>query len=352
MKKIIHGGDIYSYEGKIDKIIDFSSNINPLGIPEKVKQALHEAVDKSIFYPDPLCRKLKKALSTYYKLPQNYFVLGNGAADIIFKIAQTLKPKKVLLPAPTFSEYEQSLKSVNTEIHYYYLKEENKFKVDEDILNYLTTDFDAVYLCNPNNPTGLTIENDLFIQIIEKCKLNNIICIIDECFNDFMENSELYSFLPLINKFDNLVILKAFTKIYAIPGVRLGYAISSNLEIISNIEDCGQAWAVSVFAQEAGIAALQEDEFVSDTVKYISEQRNILNKSLTELDFDVYDSKANYIFFKNNSNIDIEEKLKKQGILIRNCSNYHGLTNKFFRIAVKSKKDNKFLIDNLKLILR
>lgn len=352
MKEIIHGGDIYSYEGKFDSIVDFSSNINPLGIPERVKDALHEAVDKSMCYPDPLCRKLKKDLSDYYNFPQNYFAVGNGAADIIFKIAQTIKPKKVLLLAPTFSEYEQSLKSVNSEITYYYLKENNGFKVDEDILNYLTNDLSAVYICNPNNPTGLTVENDLLFKILSKCKSNNIFLIMDECFNDFMENSTFYSLLPQIKNFDNLIILKAFTKMYAIPGVRLGYAISSNTDVISNIESCGQAWAVSVFAQEAGSAALKEDEFVSKTVKYIAENREYLKNGLKELGFTVYDSKANYIFFKNNSNVDIEAKLKETGMLIRSCSNYHGLNNNFFRIAVKSEEDNMLLINKLKLLLR
>ncbi len=352
MKSITHGGDIYSYENKFDKIIDFSSNINPLGIPESVKSALHNAVEKSICYPDPLCRKLNFKLSEHYNLPGEYFAIGNGAADIIFKIAQVIKPKNALLLAPTFSEYSLSLKTVNCNIQYYKLTEESDFQIQKDYLNFLTPETDIVYICNPNNPTGNLTEKDFLIEIIRKCRENKIFAVLDECFNEFVENSENYSLIREIQNFDNLIILNAFTKMYAIPGVRLGYCISSNTELISKIDEWGQAWSVSIFAQEAGLAALSENNFVNDTVQYISAQRKYLKEELIKLGFTVYNSKANYIFFKNNRDIDIENKLKEQGILIRSCKNYPTLNDKFFRIAVKSRDDNIFLIDMLKNILK
>ena len=239
MKSITHGGDIYSYEDKFDKIIDFSSNINPLGIPNSIKNALHNSVEKSICYPDPLCRKLNKKLSKHYNLPGNYFSIGNGAADIIFKIAQVLKPKSALLLAPTFSEYEFSLKTVNCNINYYNLTENNNFKILNDYLDFLTDKIDIIYICNPNNPTGVLTKKELLTKILKKCKDNNIIVILDECFNEFVENNKSYSMIDELKNFDNLIILNAFTKMYAIPGVRLGYCISSNLNIISKIACSG-----------------------------------------------------------------------------------------------------------------
>ena len=352
MKSITHGGDIYSYEDKFDKIIDFSSNINPLGIPESVKTALHNAVEKSIFYPDPLCRKLSNQLSKYYNLPSSYFAIGNGAADIIFKIAQVIKPKTALLLAPTFSEYESSLNTVNCNIKYYNLLEKNNFQIKNDYLDYLTSEIDIIYICNPNNPTGNLTEKDLLINIIDKCKKENITVVIDECFNEFIENSAAYTLINELKKYENLVILNAFTKMYAIPGVRLGYCMSSNSNLISKIEEWGQAWSVSVFAQEAGISALTEVDFVKSTVKYISTERSFLKNELNKIGFTVYNSKANYIFFKNNFNSDLEKSLKKEGILIRNCKNYHNLDKNFYRIAVKSHNDNIFLVEALKRILK
>ena len=319
MKELIHGGDIYSFN---KNIIDFSANINPLGMPLSVKKAIIDNIENYKAYPDPLCRSLRKALAKKEKTSMENILCGNGAADIIFKIALGIKPKKALILAPTFSEYEEALKLVNCKINYYKLKEENNFFIKDDILNYLNEEIDIIFLM-----------------------------VVDECFMDFIYDEENYSISSYINNFKNLIILKAFTKIYAMAGIRLGYMLSSNEEIINKISSIGQPWSVSSVAAFSGEAALKEEEFVNKTKLYIKENREFLKKELENLGFKVFNSKANYIFFKSNI-LNLKEYLKEKGVLIRSCNNYIALNKDYYRIAVKSKEDNKILIKCLKELIK
>ncbi|MEG1044248.1 MAG: histidinol-phosphate transaminase [Oscillospiraceae bacterium] len=352
MKKIIHGGDIYSQIGKHDRIIDFSANINPLGIPQKVKEALHNAVDMVESYPDPLCRELTKSLAKKENISEDYFVMGNGAADLIYRFVIAAKPKKALILAPTFSEYELALKTVECEVEYFRLKESTDFSITEEILDCITKEIDVIFICNPNNPTGIIADTKIMIQILDKCKINGSILVVDECFNDFLDDGHSHTLKNELENHKNLFILRAFTKIYAIPGVRLGFGMSSNADLIDKINDVGQAWSVSVFAQEAGIAALSEDNYISETLNYVKNEREYLKKSLRNMGFTVFNSSANYIFFKNNFNVEIKSELEKYGILIRSCDNYVGLSKNYYRIAVKTKGDNEILIETLGKILK
>lgn len=348
MKQLVHGGDIYSEEITCD-FIDFSANINPFGIPDSVKQAIIDNLDKYSYYPDPLCRELREAIARHENTLSKNVVCGNGAADIIFRIALALKPKQALLISPTFSEYEEAIKLVDGEIKYYDLEEKGDFYVKDDILEYITSDIDIMFVCNPNNPTGIPLIYEKMIKIADKCKQNNVILVVDECFIDFLKNEEEYSVSKYIKEYDNLIILKAFTKIYAMAGIRLGYMLSSNEDIINKISGIGQPWSVSTVASKGGIAALEEIDYVNKTKEYIDKNRDYLIKELKKLDYKVFDSKANFIFFKSE-NSNIKNELKKYGILIRACENYKNLNDKFFRIAVKSEKDNKKFIEIMRKI--
>lgn len=344
--KIVHGGDIYSANNS-NNIIDFSANINPLGMPSSVKKAIVDNIDKYNVYPDPLCRDLRKEIGKFEKLNSDFILCGNGAADIIFKIALYLRPKKALILAPTFSEYEEALNLVNCSISYYDLKEDNNFKIDINILNHIVKGIDIMFLCNPNNPTGIPLKKDIILKIIHKCKVNNTFLVVDECFVEFLEKEEEYTIKEYINSNDNVIILKAFTKIYAMAGLRLGYMLTSNLKVINGISKVGQPWSVSQVATVAGIAALKEELYVKETKKYIRENREYLKMELKKLGFKVFNSQANYIFFKCKDK-GIEKYLKNKDILIRGCSNYVGLNESYFRIAIKSRNDNIKLIEAIR----
>jgi histidinol-phosphate aminotransferase len=273
-------------------------------------------------------------------------LFGNGAADIIFRLCYALKPKAALLLAPTFSEYEQALVNINSGISYYRLRPENDFAVDMKILENIKGK-DIVFICNPNNPTGMVTDKELIYKICERCWQENCYLVVDECFMDFVSLGPNNSFKEYLKDFENVIILKAFTKIFAMAGLRLGYCLCHNKEIISKIEKAGQPWSVSVPAQIAGVAALGNRDYLTETVAIIETERVFLTEGLRKLGFTVFKSNANFFLFKTKEK-DLYEKLFEKGILIRKCSNFMGLDNTYYRIAVKCREDNEKLLEAIR----
>ncbi|EMS73121.1 threonine-phosphate decarboxylase CobD [Ruminiclostridium cellobioparum] len=349
MSRQIHGGDIYSY-GKIAgniRLIDFSANINPLGLPEGVKNAVIENLDDFSNYPDPLCRELVKEIALHENVPESYILCGSGAADIIYRIAEAVRPGITVVTAPTFSEYEEAVRAAGSNIKYYYLHKGNGFNAGKDILDEVGPGIDLMFLCNPNNPTGNLTDKKLVLALAEKCRENKTILAVDECFIDFLENAGEFSIVDCLHAYDNVIVLKAFTKIYAMAGIRLGYAMCSDKDIIQRLGRAGQPWSVSSVAQLCGTAALKETDYIHRTKKLIKENREKLTLELRSLGFEVFASCANFILFRTENKA-LSRELLKYGILIRSCDNFVGLDNSFFRIAVKSKEDNEYLVESLK----
>ena len=337
MDKYEHGGDIYSRNIKLD----FSANINPLGMSEGVIEALHRAVDSCKVYPDPLCRELCGKIAEKENVPSEFVLCGNGAADLIYRAVFAVMPKKALLIAPTFSEYERALEAVGCDIEFFQLTEENGFELTEDILSHINKDTDMLFLCNPNNPTGNLIEPGLLSAIADKCRETETRLILDHSFIDFSERAAEYPTAELTAK--GAVIIKAFTKMYSIPGVRLGYMICGDEEFMDRVRRSGQSWSVSVPAQAAGLAALAEEDFVSRTVTYISREKRYINEYMGKFPvIDIFPSEANFLLFKSEK--PIEEILLKYDIAIRSCRNFRGLGENFYRMAVRSHEDNLKLI--------
>ncbi|QAT42909.1 threonine-phosphate decarboxylase CobD [Aminipila luticellarii] len=356
MVNLVHGGDIYSVKEKgMEDILDFSANINPKGLPEKVKKAIIDGLDSCVHYPDPLCRRLIAAISEFEGVDKECILCGNGAADIVFRLALALKPKKALVLAPTFAEYETALNTVDCHTKHYELSAEQDFALNEDYLNALDSSYDVVFLCNPNNPTGQLMTKELLEKILLKCTEHHIMMVLDECFIEFVEAYEKYTMKSHVESCENLFILKAFTKSYAMPGLRLGYGLSGNKELLKKITDMGQPWSVSVPAQLAGVQALKETEYLEESMREIREEKTYLVSELDKLGIKFYNPSANYIFLKIENNgrydpSDFKEKLLEKGIIIRDCSNYVGLEKGYYRIAVKSHRANERLINVLKSI--
>lgn len=350
-----HGGDIYRNQ----VVLDYSANINPLGMPKKVIEGIGDTISSAIHYPDTECTRLRQAIESKEDIPMEHIICGNGAAELIFSICLADKPKKALLIAPTFAEYEQALKSVDCSIEYYMLHEESGFRVMEDFLSYLTNDIDMIFICNPNNPIGNLIDKDLLSNIVSECSQKSIILILDECFIDFISEPQKYSMKEFLNKYPNMFILKAFTKFFGMPGIRLGYGFTYNKSLLNRMKEVTQPWSVSTIAQTAGIISCYEYDYIIHTKNLIREERSYLIEELKKgLVHTVYDSRANFIFFKGVETIfdetifdgNLFEELKKRGIYIRDCSNYIGLTKGFYRIAVKNHTDNVTLINELREI--
>ncbi|CDM68319.1 threonine-phosphate decarboxylase [Clostridium bornimense] len=352
----MHGGDVEEVARRynIDKknIIDFSANINPLGISEKCKEAMIDSLNNINVYPDITYFRLKKSISRFENINSNNIFLGNGAAECIFNVVRAINPKKALIPAPSFSEYKQAVDSVDGEIKYHVLKENNNFNFDEDFICDITEDVDLVFICNPNNPTGTLTSREFILKVIEKAKIVDAIIVIDESFLDFVFEEERYTLKNLINSFDRLVIIKSLTKFFALPGVRVGYGITSNTKIMKAIKKISIPWNINTVAVEGSIASLNDTEYIKKTREYMEKERENLYKEIkSHKGIKVFNPSVNYIFFKLESNIDLRGKLLEKNILIRSCENYYGLDNRYYRVAVKSNSDNKILVKLLEEVL-
>lgn len=347
MQTEMHGGDIYTRPYRID----FSANINPLGTPPAVLEAACRGVSRAADYPDIHCRKLRQAISRREEVPAEQIICGNGAAELIFALVQAVKPRRALLAAPGFAEYEQALKTLgeSCRIDFYQCSREQGFKLGEDYLDCIREDMDLIFLCNPNNPTGLLIDPKLLESIAEKCRDKGAVLVLDECFNGLLEDGEKYSLKKRLRQMPNLFLLKAFTKLYAMAGLRLGYGLCSDEKLLEKIHQVLQPWNVSIPAQEAGTAAMEEREFEQKSREYVARELSFLKEEFGRLGLAFYDSKANYLFFEGPE--DLYDRCGEEGILIRDCSNYRGLGPGYFRVAVKRHEENKELIRVLKKCL-
>ncbi len=343
---LTHGGDTTGFYDQYGYLpLDFSANVSPLGLPDGVRKAAIHALDLADQYPDPLCRRLISALAEKEKCNPAFIRCGNGAADIIFRLALAKKPKKALLPAPTFAEYQTALEQVGCEILYHGLQ---NMQVSREILDQITPDIDIMFLCQPNNPTCQLVAPDLMEEILHKCESTGTLLVVDGCFSEFLKDPHPYILQKFLGS-QNLLILKAYTKLYAMAGLRLGYCLSGNEELLEQMSQAGQPWSVSCVAQEAGIAALEETDYVNSLLSLLEEERPRLETGLRDLGLTVYPSNANFIFFRGP--VTLCQDLREKGILIRNCGNYPGLEPGYYRVAVRTKPENDALLNAIRLMM-
>lgn len=339
-----HGGDIYSHLN----CIDFSANMNFLGMPEEVKEALLKSADACEHYPDVWMRDLRESIAKREEALPEQIICGNGAAELIFQLTAAVRPKKALLVSPGFQEYERALSCCGCQICFYELREENGFLPGEDMIDRIDPLVEMLFLCNPNNPTGQLYDPEWLLRVLKRCGETGTILVADECFLDFVPCEEQLSLRRFVPDHPNLFILKAFTKLFAMPGIRLGYGICSNRNLIRQMRRVSQPWNVSVPAQKAGCAAAGLQEYIEETRKYLKQEKDWLVRELKQLDFRVYGSAANFLFFRTPQDVEGQKELAgallSKGFLIRDCSNYRGLGKGFYRIAVRSHADNKALV--------
>jgi len=351
MYQYTHGGNaIFEKDGR--NILDLSANINPLGFPENVEMAIRKEIEFSNRYPDNYSKKLRESIAAYETVNSEWIFCGNGASDIIFRLPICVKPKNVLLLAPTFSDYERSASSFGADVKYHVLEESKGFALDGEITASICKNkIDLVYICNPNNPTGVLTERSVIEKLLACCKEMNAYIVVDECFIDFTEQAKSYTCKPLLSQYDNLIILKAFTKIFALPGIRLGYAMCSNRDIIERLYFNGADWTVSNIAQAAGIASLENaSEYIRETVKYVTREREYIKSELEVLGYKLYDSRANYVFFKSDKGFDLAKNLNEHGIRIRHCDNFRGLSAEYYRVGISKSQYNRELIKKIREI--
>lgn len=328
--------------------IDFSVNINPLGVPNAVKQQFAKIAEISGAYPDPDCRYLSSLLAQKYDITAGQILCGNGADDLLYRLVYAVKPKHAVVIEPTYEEYDRVLDLVGCEVLHYTLKAENSFTLSEDVLSVLDENCDIAFLCNPNNPTGQLVKPGLMMKIINHCRDKHILLVVDECFMEFLSDWEKYSVKKIAAQSENVIVIDAFTKTYSLAGFRLGFCVSGNAKLLDGMRLYGADFAVSVPAQLAGISALSDKEYMQKTHEVISAEREWLFDKLKRLPLEVYPSNANFLLLKGDENL--REKLCENGIKVRDCSHFYGLGNEYCRVAIRTHDDNKKLIKTLEKI--
>ena len=337
-----HGGDIYSHR----VVLDFSVNVNPLGTPPRILAAVAAAAKDLSAYPDPRCRMLRARLAESLRVSPDNLVLGNGAAELIGQFIAALRPKKTLLPAPSFADYEHALSAEGCPADFYPLRREDGFLLTDRILDEIKPGTELLLLCSPNNPTGRLIPRPLLLRILERCRRTGTWLFLDECFGE-LTDEDTPSLADALLPGDRVFLLRAFTKTYAIPGIRLGYGICPNTEMLDRICRRSQFWNVSTPAQAAGLAALDCADWVLAARKLIREEKKFLTESFRDLGITVFPSDANFLLLSGVPGL--YDRLLARGILIRSCENYRGLSSGDCRIAVRTHPENEALINYLQM---
>lgn len=352
----LHGGNIYALEraGK-KEVIDYSSNINPLGVPESFKKAAVKNFSLLEKYPDISYTALRESIGKYNKISSENIVVGNGATEVLFLFVKALNPKKVLIVSPTFAEYERALKNIGCEIEYFELKESENFVLDIKKFIETAKNYNLAVICNPNNPTGNFISKNNINEINLELEKVGTKLFLDECFIEFIKGWEGKTSADFHSK--NIFILRALTKFFALPGLRLGYGISFDEEILKKINEIREPWSVNGFAELAGRVILEDEEYISATEKWIETERKWFTDSLKEIEnlgkIKVYNTETNFILIKliHTTAETFRQKMIEKNILVRNASNFKFLDNSFVRLAIKDRERNERVIQAVKEVL-
>jgi threonine-phosphate decarboxylase len=350
-----HGGNIYLLAACLgiaeNSVIDFSASINPLGVPVSVRSAIKENLECLFNYPDPDTKRLRLKIAEHVGVDADSIVCGNGSTELIYLIVRALRPTNVLIPAPTFSEYERACtRSQGVSIAWHELKMQNYFDVDPEELtramageNSLSAPCDMVFLCNPNNPTGRLIKRDDMLRLAEAAAALKCMLVVDEAFIDFCPNA---SVTDEVKKNPYLVVLRSLTKIYALSGLRIGYAVLPP-SLLDAVREAKEPWTVNTLAQIAGITALDDASYKTETFRVIEEEKRNLEAGFARLGITYLPSSANYYLLRLRRAQEILSCLRGKGILLRDCSNFPGLDGTYIRVAVKSKTDNSRLLTEI-----
>ena len=354
MKAFEHGGNVHIWKECQPDLLDYSANINPLGMPESVRKAVAEAILEQVHYPEPRARTLQRELATHYRIRAAEVFVANGAAEVLYLLAGALKPKTALVMAPTFSEYERSLLPEECEVQRVELLKESNFTIPFETVKRRLGQVDIAYFGNPNNPAGAMRTTEEWRELLKVAQESSTFVVVDESFLDFFpEGGTSYSAKPLLQEgFDNLLVLHSLTKFYALPGLRLGFAASSP-RIIESLESRSDVWNVNGLAQVAGLTALRDRDYQERTRNELPKWQEDMMDRLGKLDGIVWSQpQVNFILGEIQDRqltaTELVRSCAKRGLLIRDCSNFKGLGSSWFRLAIREEKENARAVQILK----
>lgn len=348
-----HGGDVYHLARtlglELSELSDFSANINPLGFPPEIPEAIREALPEIVHYPDRRCLGLTRDLAAYHGLAPEQILVGNGSTELIYLAARALKPKKALIVAPAFSEYEHALQAAGVPVDFQITTESQNFTLDAPLD---PKGADLVFLAQPASPSGVLLAPDLLLEVAARLDDAGVFLLLDEAFVDFVEEASLKTRLA---QFPGLLILRSFTKFFAIPGMRLGYLLAAP-EVIRRLAAVQEPWSVNTLAQAMGRACLQDLDYMARSRTLIRQERQYLLEGLQALPgLQPFPSEVNYLLVKitrpSLTAAGLQKALLSQKIVIRDASNFRGLDARFFRIAVRGREENRRLLQGLGQVL-
>ncbi len=345
MERYEHGGQVYDAAGKVlSDWLDFSANINPLALSNKILHALTENLRGVVNYPDPNAAELKRALAERYDVPEKNLVLLNGAAEFFYLYFNVTRPPRVVIPVPSFAEYERAARAAGCDVKFFVTSAADNFALDTDSLLAELTPADCVILGRPNNPTGNLLAPEKILRLAEVSSV-----VVDESFIDFIDASSLKKFVS-----EKISVVQSLTKVFAIPGLRLGFAVvEENFARQLNLSK--DVWNVNFLAQKAGVAALADEDFLRRTREWLAAERKFFVEQLTALrGVKIFPPTMNFVLFKLATPALAEKilrDLRREKILLRSCANFVGLDGSYLRSAIRSREENLRLLAALKNFL-
>lgn len=356
-----HGSDlelIEQYYGiPREQIISFSANVNPLGISPAFRESLLQNIDQVMSYPEREYTALRTALSGYCHAPLAHILVGGGATELISRFIKCICPKKAMLLAPTYSEYEREINLAGGTLVPYYLLPDQEFQLDVPAFcETLRDSCDLLILCNPNNPTGTALHHGALRTILDCCRQHHIYVMIDETYVEFADDPEDITAIPFTKEYDNLFVLRGISKFFAAPGLRLGYAVTGSEHIRTLIQSTKNPWTINSLAAAAGAAMFSDEAYIRRTQQFIAAERKRLVSMLRrESNLHVYEPTANFILMKllkdGLTSSDVFEHLIRDGFMLRDCSSFEGLDDRFIRFCFSTSENNDRLIQKLKELI-
>lgn len=347
-----HGGQPLEIKRKFNvnkDVIDFSANIHPFGPPSWMKQVFVNSFDLISRYPDPAYTEVTKNLARFDAVHQNEVLVTNGGAEAIFLTAKFFEGKKALIVQPTFSEYERACRHYHVDVQHVFLHKKDDFQLPlDEIIDRLSL-VDVIYLCRPNNPTGTVVKETEIRMILNHAKETGTFLVVDEAFVDFLAEKNA-SLVPLLQEYRQLILLRSLTKMYAIPGLRVGYMLA-NREVIQSIKQWQIPWSVNAFAAAMIPAIVDDQTFVAESQRFICRELTRISHRLAEMNFYMSPSSVNFYLLRDREKPDataeLFEFLLNHGILARHTDNFKQLNGEYLRFAVRSEQDNDLLMDTL-----
>ena len=356
-KEHFHGSDLEKIEAvygiKKEDITSFSANVNPLGVSPLLRSTLASHIDAITSYPDREYTSLRECIAAYTGTDANQVIVGNGSTELISLFIQIEHPKKAMILGPTYSEYEREISLGGGTTLYYPLREKDDFVLDvDDFTAHLNESIDLLVLCNPNNPTSSCINRMDMRRILDICKQYDIFVMVDETYVEFADNMDEITAVPLTHYYNNIIILLRTSKFFAAPGLRLGYAISGNQDLIKSINTRKNPWTINSLAVIAGELMFTDEEYIQQTKSLISSERaRIYEIFKNHPDFKPYKPSGNFMLLKilreDITSADLFDKAIRKNMMIRDCSTFPFLDNKYIRFCFMMPEMNDKLIDCL-----